>query len=92
MMNKPTAFKVRERHQTGAYQEIMVAHTREEIRDTFGTDDSTLVSVMLSKLEAAEATITALETQLEAEKNHSDQLQRSLDRAYELKQALENES
>ena len=35
--------------------------------------------------------ITELEAQLEAEKNHSDQLQRSLDRAYELKQALEKD-
>ena len=35
--------------------------------------------------------ITAMETQLASEKNHSDQLQRSLDRAYELKQALEND-
>ena len=56
MSNEPatTEIEVRERHQTGGYQEVIVTYTRAEIRETFGTDDSSLVSVLLNKLEAAE--------------------------------------
>jgi len=53
-------FTVTELHQTGGYQRIAVDYTRDDIRETFGTDDSSLVSVLLNALEASETTVEKL--------------------------------